>query len=88
MNIEAAQRIYGAIQELTTVPGEWVGIGAIRDTVGSWVSRDEFSATLVNMYALGILVIAPEDNQKILTAADQYNGVTVAGERRHLVTLA
>lgn len=87
MNIESAQRIYTAIQELTTVPGEWHGIGAIRDTVGAWVSRDEFSATLVEMFKLGIVVIAPEDNQKTLTAADEYNAVTVAGELRHLVTI-
>ena len=88
MNIEAAQRIYTAIQELTTVSGEWHGIGAVRDTVGSWVSRDEFTATLVEMFKLGIVVIAPEDNQKSLSAADEFNAVTVAGERRHLVCIA
>lgn len=87
MNIEAAQRIYRAIQELTTESGESLAIGAIRDTVGSWVSRDEFSATLVEMFNLGIIVIAPEDNQKTITSADEYNAVTVAGERRHLVIL-
>lgn len=85
MNIEAAQMIYRAIEELTTESGEALAIGAIRDTVGSWVSRDEFSATLVKMHELGIVVIVPEDNQKTLTGPDEYNAVTVAGERRHLV---
>lgn len=75
MDIDKATRIYQAMQDLAGQFDEWQTIGAIRDTVGSFVGRAEFDTIIAEMMILGIVDMIPECNQKTLTAADHDNAV-------------
>lgn len=70
-----ANRIYTAMQELAGQFIEWQTIGAIRETVGNSVTREEFDTIMAKMMELGIIDMVPEDNQKTISGADEYNSV-------------
>lgn len=83
-----ANVIYAAMQELAGQFIEWQTIGAIRDMVGSKVSREEFDTIMVEMMKLGIVDMVPECNQKTLNGADEYNAVRHAtGVAWHLAKI-
>lgn len=87
IDIDAAQVIYGILAAQPA--GEWTGIPAVRDLARELgIGRDLFDATVVAMYALRVIAIVPECNQKTLTDADRYNGVRIpGGDVQHLIMI-
>lgn len=83
-----ANKIYEAILANTIETGQFLTMGHIRDEVSGIVTRQEFDALMVEMVKLGILVMVPEENQKVLNGADEYNAAKLAGVACHLVALA
>lgn len=84
-----ANLIYRAMQELTEQFDGWQAIGAIRETVGGSVTRAEFDTIIAEMMILGIVDLAPEDNQKTINGPDAYNAVAhPTGVVWHLAKLA
>lgn len=89
IDTDKANVIYRAMQELAEQFVEWQTIGAIRETVGSKISRDEFDGLMIAMLDLKIVDMVPEDNQKTITDADEYNAVShPAGIVWHLAKIA
>lgn len=87
MDIDAGQSIYAAVTELMPQFAGWVPMGAVREVSGV-NDRELFDTTVVALYALGVVGIVPEDNQKTITGADDYNGVRIpGGEVQHLINL-
>lgn len=88
IDIDRAQEIYGILADKPR--GEWISIPEVRDearTAG--IGRDEFDGLIIGMVKLLIIDIAPEDNQKTLGPADDYNGVKIpGGEVQHLIKIA
>ena len=70
-----ANMIYTAMQDLRAEFAEWQSMGAIRDMVGSKVTRTEFDTIMAEMMILGIVDMVPECNQKTISGADEYNAV-------------
>lgn len=82
-----ADRIIDAIRELNAYTGaEWSDMGAIREVSG--LTRPQFDAAMTRLAIARLVVLVPEDNQKVLTDADWYNAVHVGGEDKHLAQLA
>lgn len=89
IDTDKANRIFEAMRELSGQFAEWQTIGAIRETVGSSVTREEFDTIMVKMMELDIIDMVPECNQKTLINADHHNAVKHAtGVVWHLAKLA
>lgn len=65
----------------------WIAIGTIRD-MAAGVSRADMDTILTTLAQQGLIITTPEENQKAITSADQYNGIQVGGEIKHYLRLA
>lgn len=78
-------RILKAITENQTTIGEWLSLSLVRDEAG--LTRAEFDQAMTELALSFLVILAPEDNQKTITAIDERNAIRIGGQDTHLVTL-
>ncbi|WP_199443450.1 hypothetical protein [Umezawaea beigongshangensis] len=79
-------RVVEAARRLRPVEGEWISLTELRDALPD-VPRAELDAALRRLESTGRSTLAPEANQRALTAADRAAALTVGGEANHLFAL-
>jgi len=65
----------------------WVMIVSIREDIAGRWSRAEIDETLRSMARGDDVVIAPENNQKILTPAQRYGAVIIGQQEKHMMMI-
>jgi hypothetical protein len=78
-------RIRTAYRELVKEPRGWVGLVDLRPKLGA--PADEVDAVLMELSRTGQIHLVPEDNRKVLTAADHEAAIRVGGEDNHLLSI-
>ncbi|MFE5565932.1 hypothetical protein ACFQ68_13180 [Amycolatopsis japonica] len=79
------EMVRDTIADLAPQPGGWVSLRRLRAALPA-VPRETMDAVLREIdrhYG----VIAPEDNQKVLTDADRAAAIRIGGQDKHLVAL-
>ena len=75
-----------AILELNPQPREWVGLVNLRPKLDMrGLRREAQDEQLKRMSREGKVQIVPEDNRKVLVAADHEAAIWIGGEPNHLV---
>jgi hypothetical protein len=78
-------RIRNAYRELVKEPRGWVGLVDLRPKLGD-ASAEEVDAVLKKLSGSGEIHLVPEDNRKVLTAADHAAAIRIGGEDNHLLS--
>lgn len=78
--------IRAAYQSLSNEPGAWVSLTRLRAALAD-VPRANMDAALLDMVREAGVMLNPEFNQKILTAADRAASIRVGGENVHLLSI-
>jgi hypothetical protein len=78
-------RIRIAYRELVREPRGWVGLVDLRPKLGA--PADEVDAVLKELSLAGKVHLVPEDNRKVLTAADHEAAIRIGGEDNHLLSI-
>lgn len=84
IDILAEALIIEAADKLGATGGQWASITDVRKTVS--LTREQFDRAAYRLAVKGTVTLAPEDNQKTLTAADREAALFI-GEPRHLITV-
>ncbi|WP_026314202.1 hypothetical protein [Actinomadura flavalba] len=79
-------QIRDAYAKAADAPGAWVLLTAVRPLLGD-AHRDDVDAELRRMERLPDVFIAPEADQKTLTAADRDAAVRLGGTSKHLLAI-
>lgn len=79
--------IHHAVAHLAPEPGGYVRLADLRRHIGSHHSRSEVDNSLRMLNRKPGIVLTPESNQKILTAADRAAAVHFGGEDRHYISI-
>ncbi|MFF1614746.1 hypothetical protein ACFVYA_43885 [Amycolatopsis sp. NPDC058278] len=79
-------RIRVAYRELVREPRGWVALVDLRPKLGG-AAAAEVDAVLKELSRTGKAHLVPEDNRKVLTAADQEAAIRVGGEDNHLLSI-
>ena len=82
----AEQRIRSAYTRLAPRPGGWVSLTRLRTEVAD-TPRAEVDAALHNLFRAAGVSLIPEENQKVLTAADSAAAVVIGDESKHLIAI-
>ncbi|UOZ04109.1 hypothetical protein [Amycolatopsis sp. WQ 127309] len=78
-------RIRVAYGELVREPRGWVGLVDLRPKLGA--PADEVDAVLKELSRTGQAHLVPEDNRKVLNAADHEAAIRIGGEDNHLLSI-
>ncbi|WP_328648573.1 hypothetical protein OHS58_14535 [Amycolatopsis sp. NBC_00348] len=78
-------RIRIAYRELVREPRGWVGLVDLRPKLGA--PADEVDAVLKELSRTGQAHLVPEDNRKVLNAADHEAAIRIGGEDNHLLSI-
>ncbi|WP_439380077.1 hypothetical protein [Amycolatopsis lexingtonensis] len=78
-------RIRVAYRELVKEPRGWVGLVDLRPKLGAPAA--EVDAVLKELSRAGAVHLVPEDNRKVLTAADHEAAIRIGGEDNHLLSI-
>ena len=79
------RRIRAAYRQLAREPGDWVSLAELRPLVGA--GREEVDAVLRRLNRSHQASIIPEQNQRVLTQADEDAAVRIGGENKHLISI-
>ncbi|MDX1874545.1 hypothetical protein SBI67_20690 [Mycolicibacterium sp. 120266] len=74
-----------AYAKLAARPGAWVGLTSLRHAIG--IPRQDLDAALHAQYRTGAISLIPEENQKVLTAADREAAVLIGNQPKHLISI-
>jgi hypothetical protein len=83
-NIE--DRIRHAYASLTPRPGGWVSLARLRAELAD-TSRPEVDTALHTLYRTPGVSLIPEENQKVLTAADRDAAIMIGDQDKHLIAI-
>jgi hypothetical protein len=78
--------IRNAYATLASRPGAWVGLAHLRAELGH-VSRADVDAALRALHRAPGVSLIPEENQKVLTAADEAAAVVIGDQAKHLMAI-
>jgi hypothetical protein len=79
-------RVRDAYSRLAPRPGGWVGLVRLRAELSD-VPRSSVDAALVSLYQQPGVSLIPEENQKVLTAADRNAAVAIGDQDKHLIAI-
>jgi hypothetical protein len=79
-------RIRHAYAGLTPRPGGWVSLTRLRTELVD-TSRAELDAALHTLYRTPGVSLIPEENQKVLTAADRDAAIVIGDQNKHLIAI-
>lgn len=79
-------RIRSVYAELANRPGGWVSLARLRGQLAD-VDRDDVDSVLRNLLRSRGISLIPEENQKVLTEADDVAAVVIGGEKNHLMAI-
>ncbi len=82
----AEDRIRHAYAGLAPRPGGWVSLTHLRSELAD-TPRDEVDAALHKLFRAADVSLIPEENQKVLTAADRDAAVVIGDENKHLIAI-
>lgn len=83
---QAEEQLRTAYTRLAARPGGWVSLVSLREAVPG-LARAEVDAALVNLYQQPGVSLIPEENQKVLTAADRAAAVQIGDQNKHLMAI-
>lgn len=83
---QAEEQLRSAYTRLAALPGGWVSLVRLREAVPG-LARDEVDAALINLYQQPGVSLIPEENQKVLTAADRAAAVQIGDQNKHLMAI-
>lgn len=78
-------RVRAAYARLATRPGGWVALTRLRAELDD--PRDDVDTALRALYRAPGVSLIPEENQKVLTAADRAAAVTIGDGPKHLIAI-
>lgn len=79
-------RVRHAYASLTPRPGGWVSLTRLRTALAD-TSRADLDAALHTLYRTPGVSLIPEDNQKVLTAADRDAAIVIGDQNKHLIAI-
>lgn len=79
-------RVRRAYKLLARRPGGWVALAELRAGLSD-VPRSELDATLTRMYRIPGISLIPNEDQKMLTAADRDAAVEIGDQNKHLIAI-
>jgi hypothetical protein len=79
-------RIVHAYASLTPRPGGWVSLTRLRTALGD-TPRADVDAALHTLFRPPGVSLIPEENQKVVTAADRDAAVVIGDENKHLIAI-
>lgn len=79
-------RIRTAYTTLATEPHAWVALARLRNALPD-VPKSDLDATLKALSQESNLDLVPEENQKVLTAADHAASIRQGGQDKHLLSI-
>ena len=79
-------RVRGAYAHLAGRPGGWVSLTRLRGHLAD-VPRDDVDGALRNLLRSRGISLIPEENQKVLTDADDVAAIVIGGEKNHLMAI-
>jgi hypothetical protein len=79
-------RIRHAYASLTPRPGGWVSLTRLRAELAD-ASLAEVDAALHTLYRIPGVSLIPEENQKVLTAADRDAAIVIGDQDKHLIAI-
>lgn len=79
-------RIRRAYTDLAPRPGGWVSLTKLRAALDG-AARDDVDTALRTLYRAAGVSLIPEENQKVLTAADRDAAVDIGGQPKHLIAI-
>jgi len=82
----AEDRIRRAYADLAPRPGGWVSLTRLRTELAD-TPRAEVDAALHTLFRAPGVSLIPEENQKVLTAADRNAAVVIGDESKHLIAI-
>ncbi|OBF33261.1 hypothetical protein A5724_19520 [Mycobacterium sp. ACS1612] len=82
----AEERIRRAYADLAPRPGGWVSLTLLRTELAD-TPRAEVDAALHSLFRAPDVSLIPEENQKVLTAADRGAAVVIGDESKHLIAI-
>ncbi len=82
----AEERIRRAYADLAPRPGGWVSLTQLRTELAD-TPRAEVDAALHSLFRAPDVSLIPEENQKVLTAADRGAAVVIGDESKHLIAI-
>lgn len=77
-------RLRDVYAELASRPGGWVSLTRLRAHLAD-VARDDVDGALRNLLRSRAISLIPEENQKVLTDADDTAAIIIGGEKNHLM---
>ncbi len=80
-------KIRTSYRTLVRRPGEWVGLAALRPSLGD-VPRAAVDAALKRLARIPGISVVPEENQKMLSAADRAAAVNIGNQANHYLAIA
>lgn len=78
--------IFSTYRELAGEPGDFIKLSQLRRHLAN-ISRDDLDATLDGLYQDGYIELAPQANQRTLTAGDRDSALWAGGEEKHLISI-
>ena len=79
-------RVRHAYVSLTPRPGGWVSLTRLRTELAD-TSRAEVDAALHTLYRTPGVSLIPEENQKVLNAADRDAAIVIGDQDKHLIAI-
>ncbi len=79
-------RVRAAYVRLAAREGGWVDLVRLRRELPD-VSRHDLDGALTRMYSLPGVSLIPEENQKVLSAADRAAAVSIGDQDKHLIAI-
>jgi hypothetical protein len=80
------ERIRHTYASLTPRPGGWVSLTRLRTELAD-TPRADVNAALHTLFRTPGVSLIPEENQKVLTAADRDAAVVIGDEHKHLIAI-
>ncbi len=80
------ERIRNAYGRLASRPGGWVSLTHLRAEFVD-ASREDLDAALHTLYRTPGVSLIPEENQKVLTAADRDAAIVIGEQHKHLIAI-
>ncbi|MGB5110180.1 MAG: hypothetical protein WBO08_00635 [Mycobacterium sp.] len=79
-------RIRASYAALTARPGAWLALARLRENLAD-LARDDLDTALSELYRAATVSLIPEENQKVLTAADHAAALEVGNQAKHLISI-
>jgi hypothetical protein len=79
-------RIRTSYAALAPRPGAWLALARLRENLAD-LARDDLDTTLGALYRAATVSLIPEENQKVLTAADHAAALEVGNQAKHLISI-